>query len=123
MFEVKRKYKGVLMMVSAYEKNVKNLKKIDASEIESLSDDAFIYFGRKTCRFCREFSEEFKTAGVLIYYVDTTGTNVDENLQKVREMYDVKTVPTFIYRYTDNSYLKLNRDVRQSIAHFISSIN
>ena len=109
-------------MISAYENNVKDLNKIDATEIENLQEDAFIYFGRETCRFCREFSEEFKTADFPIYYIDTITTNSDENLQKVREIYDVKTVPTFIYRKIDGSYSKLNRDVRQSIHSFVASI-
>ena len=109
-------------MSEKYEENVKKLKKIDAIEIKNLSEDAFIYFGRRTCRYCREFSEEFPNVAVEIYYVDTTHTNVDEALQKMRDAYDVLTVPTLIYRKADGSFKKLNRDVRQRINDFVASM-
>jgi len=110
-------------MSKKYEENVKNLTQIEATEIENLPGDAFIYFGRGTCRYCCEFSEEFPNAGIEIYYIDTTHTSVDETLQKVRDMYKVQTVPTFIHRQKDGNYKKLNRDTRQSIQNFVASIN
>jgi len=110
-------------MSGNYEENIKNLKPIEAIEIKNLSEDAFIYFGRGTCSYCRSFSEEFPTAGVEIYYVDTTPTSIDEKLQKVRDEYGVATVPTFIHRKKDGSFKKLNRDIRQSISDFIASID
>jgi len=106
-----------------YDENVKGLNKIEGTDIKDLSEDAFIYFGRGSCPFCREFSEEFPEAGVDIYYVDTTDTAVNEALQNVRDIYDVVTVPTFIHRRKDGSFDKLDRDVRQSIHDFVASIN
>ena len=110
-------------MSERYEENVKSLERINATGIKDLSEGAFIYFGRGTCRYCREFSEEFPSIDARIYYVDTTHTNMDEDLQRVRDEYEVRTVPTFIYRNKDGSFKKLDRDVRQSINDFIGSIN
>jgi len=109
-------------MNQLYEENVKNLIKIDAADVASLHAGAFVYFGRVTCRFCREFSEDLKHATVPIYYVDTTLTAVDEVLQQVRDEYNVLTVPTFIHKRKDGRYDKLNRDVRQSIRNFIQNL-
>jgi len=110
-------------MNNKYKENVKGLKKINGSDIENLAEGAFIYFGRGTCRFCREFSEEFPNIDFEIYYVDTEHTSVDEGLQEVRNTYEVATVPTFIYREKDGSFKKLNRDVRQSINDFVTSVS
>jgi len=108
------------MFGKSYAENIQNLKPLTAGEVESLTEDSYIYFGRETCPYCREFSEQFPNAGVPIYIVDTQNTFSDAKLQEIRETYDVVTVPTFIHRKKDGSFAKLNRDVRQTIADFVS---
>jgi len=110
-------------MNSNYQENIKNLKPIHASQIKELSEDTFVYFGRETCWYCVDFAEEFPEIDVEIYYVDTTNTFMDEKLQKVREEYDVRTVPALIFRQTNGSFKKLNRDVRESIREFIAALS
>ena len=105
---------------AAYFKNIEKVAILKPQEVDERTNDSYIYFGRVTCPYCREFVEEIPTIKETIYYVDTENTDVDADLQKVREQYGVKTVPTFILRKTDGTYEKLNRDIRQSIADFIA---
>ena len=107
-------------MSQSYEENIKHLIKISASEVENLSTDAYVYFGRGSCGFCREFSTQFKAATVLIYYIDTSLHDRDGALFKARKKYDVITVPTFMKRKADGTFIKLNRDVRESISQFLT---
>ena len=104
----------------SYSENIKGLKPLAPKDVEALKEDAYIYLGRETCPYCREFADQFPDAGVPILYVDTQSTSVDHVLQTVREKYDVQTVPTFILRKKDGTFTKLNRDVRQTIKDFVS---
>ncbi|MCL1950308.1 MAG: hypothetical protein FWF59_11310 [Turicibacter sp.] len=103
-----------------YSDNISGLKAIEAQEVEQLREDAYIYFGRETCPYCREFADQFPEAGVPIHYVDTQNTMFDEKLQEIRDKYDVVTVPTFIRRSADGQFKKLDRDVRQTIKDFVA---
>jgi len=103
-----------------YFENIKNVELLKAEQVNELEEDAYIYFGRVTCPYCREFVEEFPKVDLAIKYIDTENTDLNPELQKVREQFDVKTVPTFIHLKADGSFAKLNRDVRQSVADFVS---
>ena len=104
-----------------YVQNVERLMPLDAESINGLQEDAYIYFGRETCPYCCDFVEEFPTISAPVHYVNTENTATDAVLQQVREQYDIKTVPSFVFRKKDGTFTKLNRDVRQRIADFIES--
>ena len=104
-----------------YVENVKGLNLLEVADVANLKEDAYIYFGRVTCPYCREFSQEFPDATVKINYIDTENTDLNPELQALRDKYEVKTVPTFIHLKADGSYTKLNRDVRQTIADFVAA--
>jgi len=108
------------MFENSYAKNVEGLEPLEPEKVEELAEDSYIYFGRETCPYCREFAEQFPDANVPIYYVDTQNTPFDEVLQDIREQYQVATVPTFIRRKKDGTFSKLNRDVRQTIEDFVA---
>ncbi|MCL2676908.1 MAG: hypothetical protein FWE43_04785 [Streptococcaceae bacterium] len=102
-----------------YRENIINVKLIEPRDIANLEDDTYIFFGRATCPYCRKFVKEIPSIEQDIFYIDTENTDLNIELQAVRDQFDVKTVPTFIKRKSDGSYNKLNRDIRQSIAEFI----
>jgi predicted bacteriocin transport accessory protein len=104
-----------------YFENIKDVTLINAQEITEFTEDAYIYFGRVTCPYCREFAEEFPEAKVEIYYVDTENTDIDPELQKVRDEFGISTVPNLVFRKKDGSFTKLNREERQTIADFVSA--
>lgn len=109
-------------MENTYAENVKHLETLAPEAVETLNEDSYIYFGRETCPYCREFAEQFPDAGVPISYVDTQNTMFDAQLQAIREKYQVQTVPTFIHRKKDGTFSKLNRDIRQPISDFVANL-
>lgn len=91
-----------------YDKNTANLTLVKPDSvnqlIEQATDDVFIYFGRVTCPYCREFVaslHEQKPKQQTVYYLDTEETETNEEIQAIREAYGIKTVPGFIKVTTD----------------------
>lgn len=84
-----------------YEKTVKQFKKIQVNELPELisEQEVIVYFGRKTCPYCRIFVEDLeqerKRAKVDIYYVDTEEQD-DIELKAVIEKYNIEYVPTLL---------------------------
>lgn len=90
--------------LSDYSNNVKSFKKIDTKKFlmkVANSDNFFIYFGRATCPYCRDFVLELKEVAednqINIFYLDTENTESNLELQKIREEYNVEYVPTLLY--------------------------
>ena len=58
----------------------------------------FVYVGRETCPYCREFAPKLKqTAGSInatIYYINTE--NKTEELAKFAEQYHIDSIPTLL---------------------------
>ena len=58
----------------------------------------FVYIGRETCPYCREFAPKLKqTAGSInatIYYINTE--NKTEELAKFAEQYHIDSIPTLL---------------------------
>ncbi|MFS1001221.1 hypothetical protein [Enterococcus casseliflavus] len=90
---------------STYEDNIKSLMKISPDELEKKlerSKDAtfYVYFGRATCPYCREFVKDLKYYTLnkenMVYYIDTENTDIDSSIQRIRKEYQVEYVPTFI---------------------------
>ncbi|WP_321384513.1 hypothetical protein [uncultured Enterococcus sp.] len=93
-----------------YQKNTANLTAIEPEALSELidqqaeDDELFIYFGRVTCPYCREFVaslHEQKPEQQTVYYLDTEDTQTNEAIRILRETYEVETVPRFIKVTTD----------------------
>ena len=58
----------------------------------------FVYVGRETCPYCREFAPKLKQAAgsinATIYYIDTE--NKTEELAKFAEQYQIDSIPTLL---------------------------
>ena len=58
----------------------------------------FIYVGRETCPYCREFAPKLKEAAksinAIIYYIDTE--NKTDELAKFAEQYHIDSIPTLL---------------------------
>jgi len=86
-----------------YLKSTKDFEKLSADEVitkTNNNESFFLYFGRATCPYCREFVPKLdkvsKEKNVVITYLDTEDTDTDIAIQKLREQYDVEFVPTLI---------------------------
>ena len=58
----------------------------------------FVYVGRETCPYCREFAPKLKEAAksinATIYYIDTE--NKTDELAKFAEQYHIDSIPTLL---------------------------
>lgn len=106
--------KKELSEIIVYEKVIQYFESISAQKIidQTIPKPTFIYFGRKTCPFCRNFlptlnniKEKTKSH---IMVLDTEDTQTDKDIKNARDMYDIKTVPSLIYLKKDNTYEKFN---------------
>lgn len=111
---------------STYEDNIKNLLKISPDEFEKeleISKDAtvYVYFGRATCPYCREFVKDLKYYTLnkenMVYYIDTENTDIDSSIQLIRKEYQVEFVPTFI-KFEKNIRSVFNSD-EENLAEFM----
>lgn len=98
-------------VLSGYNKVVETFKKIDTDMFRKKIDSNntfFIYFGRKTCPYCREFVPKLREISeskqIDIYYLDTENTETDITLQEIRKEFKVEYVPTLIYIKNGKSY-------------------
>lgn len=90
------------------------------------SDKAFVYFGRKTCPYCREFVPKLSSAAmkenVRVNYLDTEHTQTDQEIQQIRKKYKVETVPTLVHLNRDGSYTTYDDEAPVSLNVWIEQM-
>lgn len=63
-------------------------------------DVAYLYFGRDTCSYCREFeplmNEAIQETGTKVYKYDTDKHKNDGDFQDILDANEVKTVPKLV---------------------------
>ena len=102
----KVEHKPSVVTPEEYEKNVMDFKKIDIEAVrQSFTEDQLehtIYFGRKTCSHCRQFSPELKEFNNLIEkkleYYDLDGKDFDEEAREfLFKKVGIPGTPTILY--------------------------
>ena len=102
----KVEHKPSVVTPEEYEKNVTDFKKIDIEAVrQSFTEDQLehtIYFGRKTCSHCRQFSSELKEFNNLIEkkleYYDLDGKDFDgEAREFLFKKVGIPGTPTILY--------------------------
>ena len=102
----KVEHKSSVVTPEEYEKNVTDFKKIDIEAVrQSFTEDQLehtIYFGRKTCSHCRQFSPELKEFNNLIEkkleYYDLDGKDFDgEAREFLFKKVGIPGTPTILY--------------------------
>lgn len=94
-------------LYSQYDENIKELKKIEVSDLWEISrnEEIIVYMGRRTCPHCVLFTSKLKlfSKSYTIYYIDsiTSLNNSPNDLKKFREKNDLKTVPS-LFKFKDN---------------------
>lgn len=106
---------------AAYFDNIKKLVVLAPEDLTDLSKDALLYFGRVTCPWCRRFSRQLAKIDQKIYYINTEDTDIQPQLQTLRQQYDVPTVPTLIKRFADGTFVKFDEKT-QTVAEFVNSL-
>ena len=88
---------------SEYVRTTVHFIHLDNSTIQNQMDSQkkqirFVYVGRETCPYCREFAPKLKEAAksinAIIYYIDTE--NKTDELAKFAEQYHIDSIPTLL---------------------------
>ena len=88
---------------SEYVRTTGHFIHLDNSTIQNQMDSQkkqirFVYVGRETCPYCREFAPKLKEAAksinATIYYIDTE--NKTDELAKFAEQYHIDSIPTLL---------------------------
>lgn len=86
-----------------YVRTTHHFIQLDNSTIQNQMDSQkkqirFVYVGRETCPYCREFAPKLKEAAksinAIIYYIDTE--NKTDELAKFAEQYHIDSIPTLL---------------------------
>lgn len=63
-------------------------------------ENFFLYVGRPTCEWCRKVAPSLQSAftelGVDLYYLDSTNTESDSDIQSFRESFEITEVPALL---------------------------
>ena len=88
---------------SEYVQATRHFVQLDNSTIQNEMDTQkkqirFIYVGRETCPYCREFAPKLRKAArsinATVYYIDTE--NKTDELAKFAEQYHIDSIPTLL---------------------------
>ncbi len=98
------KNRDVETEVDQYLNQVKAFKETRPEEAEELleaKEGHIVYIGRETCPYCRRFVTTLgplaEERNLTIHYVHSQHPEYEEQVDKIREKYDVPTVPGFLY--------------------------
>ena len=108
---------------SEYVRTTGHFIHLDNSTIQNQMDSQkkqirFVYVGRETCPYCREFAPKLKEAAksinAIIYYIDTE--NKTDELAKFAEQYHIDSIPTLLVfkdgqlqeTLSNSSYISVN---------------
>ncbi|MEY8292834.1 conjugal transfer protein TraF [Carnobacteriaceae bacterium 52-44] len=96
--------KDIQIEIDQYLGEVKAFKETRPEEAEELleaKEGNIVYIGRETCPYCRRFvktlsplSEEYN---LTVHYVHAQHPEYEEQVDELRDKYDVPTVPGLLY--------------------------
>lgn len=108
-----------------YEESVMYFKPIDTGLLTNKENfrKKFIFFGRITCPYCRNFAPILKKASVKnnvdIYYVNTASSDQSKLLNETLNEYHIDEVPTLVYLNATAQITKFSGDDEKSLSQFI----
>ncbi|MDU7039308.1 MAG: thiol-disulfide isomerase, partial [Lactococcus lactis] len=107
-------------MRTEFFENIKDVLPLAPVRLSELTEGQFVLFGRVTCPWTRRFAKQLPGyADKTIYYVDTENTDLDNELQAIRKAHEINTVPTFMKRGADGTFVKFDEKI-ESLSDFIS---
>lgn len=114
--------------LTSYNEQVSRLIKISPSdyyEIQNQSKTAFVYFGKGSCQYCREFINsltqtlEDSDSNFEIYYIDTENRE-EKALVELRNELNIEFVPAFMR--VGNGELHQFNENTESINNFLNDL-
>lgn len=90
--------------VELFLKQVKVFTESTPQEADQLLDDKegnIVFIGRETCPYCRRFVDKLSPLAeehnLTVYYVHSKNPDFTDEIDELREKYDVPTVPGLLY--------------------------
>lgn len=90
--------------IEQYLEEVQVFKEItpeEAMQLLEAKEGNIVYIGRETCPYCRRFVKKLNPLAeennLTIHYVHSQHPEYEEQVDEIREKYDVPTVPGFLY--------------------------
>lgn len=116
-------------LLKEYKENTHNFNKLSAKEVEEKiesNESFFLYFGRGTCPYCRDFvpklAKESEEKNINISYLDTENTDSDKDIQNIRNKYDVEFVPTLIHFSDFGNSVKVFNSETETLGEFFEDV-
>lgn len=108
---------------SDYNKFIEKFIKVEVNDIYELQEEGlefFLYIGRETCPYCKEFVPKLVEASEdsEVYYLDSIDSyeNSSQHLKDFRDCNTIENVPSFIlfegYEIKDRLEITANLDVK-----------
>ncbi|MGX7048979.1 thioredoxin fold domain-containing protein [Pseudolactococcus piscium] len=110
-----------------YKGAIKKFKEVGTDLLKNKENfrNKFIFFGRISCPYCRDFSHILKKSSlknnVDIYYVNTASSDQPQVLNDILNEYHIDEVPTLVYLNATGQITKFSGDDEKSLNQFIQS--
>ena len=90
------------------------MKRLYRSIDRNLKNNSFVYIGRESCPFCREFvpmlNELLLKSNNKVYYLDTESDSKNPRIQEFYQKFSIDGVPALLYFKKDGAYEILHED-------------
>ncbi len=97
------------------------------NEMINRNETFILYTGRVTCQWCRKIVpilyDVQKDNDLVVYYLDSENTKVDEQIQEFRTMYEIESVPSIIKFKENGAWEKIVFDEKATRDQIYKDIN
>lgn len=107
--------------IASYFENLKNVKIVNARDIEFLPDKSFVFFGQVTDEASREFAEQLSDTKRDIYYVDTQTASLSSDLRLILKKYEINEIPAFIRKNSNGRFITYKSE-NESVDDFVKKL-
>lgn len=114
---------------AVYKTETKEFIKVTATELieNKLETPAYLYVGRKTCPYCREFVRQLsgavKKSKFTIYYLDSEDAKTDKKVQTVGRKFDISGVPCLLRVYATGEFVKYDGNSNEELEDWLELLN
>lgn len=108
-----------------YNKEIKKFIQVTATEVldNKVEKPYYLYIGRKTCPYCREFVKQLSDiknkTKYTIYYLDSENVKTDKKIQMVGHKFDISGIPCLLKVYTNGETDKYNGSSERELEEWL----
>ncbi|MGT2888323.1 thioredoxin family protein [Streptococcus didelphis] len=91
-----------------FKEAVSHFKEVTSEQLTAYiekEDELVAFFGRASCPYCRLFAPKLvhvsQDKNLKVYFIDTDNVSDSHNIQKLRQAYNIRTVPGLLVKKAD----------------------